>query len=252
MTLPARVLVTRPQPQADAWVRLLRAAGLPALALPLIEIGPAPDPAAVRAMVDGLQPGMLVMFVSPNAVSQFGACLPAGWAWPDGVRAACTGPGTVAALHALGVPPAAVVAPAPGGVLESESLWERLRAEDWLGRRVWIVRGDGGRDWLASTLRQAGADVAFLQAYRRQAPRWTPEQQALAAAALADPVGSCWLLSSSEAIDHLVSLLPQARWHHAWALASHERIAARARQAGFGRVDAVAAGAEGVVQALKA
>lgn len=251
MGVPARVLVTRPQPQADGWVRRLRSAGLPAMALPLIEIGPAPDPLAVQAMAAGLQPGMLVMFVSPNAVSQFGACLPAGWAWPDGVRAACTGPGTVAALHALGVPPAAVVAPAPGAVLESESLWERLRDEDWHGRRVWIVRGDGGRDWLASTLREAGADVAFLQAYQRRAPGWTPEQQALAAAALADPAGSCWLLSSSEAIDHLSTLLPQARWERAWALASHERIAARARQAGFGRVEDVAAGVEAVAQALK-
>jgi uroporphyrinogen-III synthase len=126
-----------------------------------------------------------------------------------------------------------------------------LRDEDWHGRRVWIVRGDGGRDWLAATLREAGADVAFLQAYQRRAPGWTPEQQALAAAALADPAGSCWLLSSSEAIDHLSTLLPQARWERAWALASHERIAARARQAGFGRVEGVAAGVEAVAQALK-
>ena len=47
------------------------------------------------------------------------------------------------------------------------------------------------------------------------------------------------------------ALLPQAHWDRAWALASHERIAARARRAGFGRVEDVAAGAEGVVQALK-
>ena len=249
--MPARVLVTRPQPQADAWVRRLCSAGLTAKALPLIEIGPAPDPVAVRTMAAGLRAGMLVMFVSPNAVNQFAACLPAGWVWPDGVRAACTGPGTMAALQALGVPLAAVVAPAAGAVLESESLWERLRDEDWHGRPVWIVRGDGGRDWLASTLREAGAEVAFVQAYQRRAPDWTPQERALAAEALEDPEGTCWLLSSSEAIDHLAALLPQAHWDRAWALASHERIAARARRAGFGRVEDVAAGAEGVVQALK-
>ena len=249
--MPARVLVTRPQPQADAWVHQLRRAGVPAQALPLIEIGPAPDAQAVRTMAADLLPGMLVMFVSPNAVSRFAACLPSGWVWPEGVRAACTGPGTMAALHALGVPPGAVVAPAPGAVLESESLWERLRQEDWRGRQVWIVRGDGGRDWLAATLREAGADVSFLQAYQRRAPTWTAQQRALAEVALADPAGSCWLLSSSEAIDHLATLLPQACWDRAWALASHERIAARARQAGFGRVEDVAAGAQGVVRVLK-
>jgi uroporphyrinogen-III synthase len=204
---------------------------------------------AVQAMAAGLQPGMLVMFVSPNAVSQFGACLPAGWAWPDGVRAACTGPGTVAALHALGVPPAAVVAPARG------RCWNPSPSGNACAMRTGTDAGCGscgatgarlagrdaargrGRCGLPAGLSATGTglDARAAGAGRRGAGR---------------PAGSCWLLSSSEAIDHL-STLPQARWERAWALASHERIAARARQAGFGRVEDVAAGVEAVAQALK-
>lgn len=246
----ARVLVTRPEPQASDWARRLTAAGLPARAVPLLDIGPAPDPAAVRAMAAALAPGMLVMFVSPNAVRQFFACLPSGWPWPDGVRAGCTGPGTASALAEVAVPAAAVVAPAPGASLDSEALWARLAHEDWAGRTVWIVRGEGGRDWFAGTLCAAGARVHLLQAYARHAPVWNAGQQAEARAAVADPERSCWLLSSTEAIDHLASVLPGADWARAWALASHPRIADRARQAGFGRIGLIAPGIQGVLDAL--
>ena len=34
------------------------------------------------------------------------------------------------------------------------------------GKRVLIVRGDGGREWLAERLREAGADVTLVAAYR--------------------------------------------------------------------------------------
>ena len=33
--------------------------------------------------------------------------------------------------------------------------------------RVLVVRGDGGREWLADQLRARGADVRFVQAYVR-------------------------------------------------------------------------------------
>ncbi|MCA6214948.1 uroporphyrinogen-III synthase [Ideonella sp. B7] len=248
----ARLMVTRPEPQAGDWVRRLSAHGLPAQALPLLAIGPAPDADAVRAMAASLRVGMLVMFVSPNAVQQFLAALPPDWTWPAGVRAGCTGPGTAQALTAAGVPAAAVTAPDLGESLDSEGLWARLKDEDWAGRGVWIVRGDGGRDWFSSTLRAAGAQVHVLQAYVRGTPSWTDGQRAQAEAAVNDPAHSCWLLSSSEAVAHLGLLLPQADWARARALATHPRIVARARQAGFGQVDLIEPGVEGVVRAVGA
>ncbi len=246
----ARLLVTRPEPQAGDWVRRLLAHGLPAQALPLLSIGPAPDADAVRAMAASLRADTLVMFVSPNAVQQFWAALPPGWIWPAGVRAGCTGPGTAQALAAMGVPAAVVTAPAPGDSLDSEGLWARLKDESWAGRGVWVVRGEGGRDWFSSTLQAAGAQVQCLQAYVRGAPTWTDAQRAHAQAAVRDPAHSCWLLSSSEAVGYLAQLLPHADWAPGWALATHPRIVACARRAGFGRVDLIAPGVEGVVRAL--
>ena len=66
-----RLLVTRPQPQADEWVAALRGAGFDAAALPLLDIVPAENPAALRAAAAQLPALTLVVFVSPNAAQRF-------------------------------------------------------------------------------------------------------------------------------------------------------------------------------------
>lgn len=247
------VLVTRPAAQAGAWVQRLREAGFDARALPLLAIDPADgadDRAALQAQWHGLAGRALAMFVSPNAVEGFFGARPDGLPWPDGLRAGATGPGTVEALTRAGVPAAACVAP-DTPPYDSAGLWARLSAEDWTGRSVLVVRGDGGRDEFAQALREAGARVDFVQAYRRSLPRWTDAERALAAAALAAPGRHVWLLSSGEAVGHLARLLPGAAWHEARALASHERIAGRARDAGFGRVALAPPTIGAVVAALR-
>ena len=166
-----RVLVTRPAAQAVEWTRALCASGIDAVALPLIAIGAAPDAGAVRAAWNALGTQRLAVFASPNAAERFFALRPAAAGWPDGVRAASIGPGTSAALLRLGVPAAQLVEPDRGAAqFDSEALWERLAGDDWRGARVLLVRGDGGREWLADTLRARGAEVAAVCAYRRAAP----------------------------------------------------------------------------------
>jgi uroporphyrinogen-III synthase len=49
-----------------------------------------------------------------------------------------------------------------------------------------------------------------------------------------------WLLSSSQAVQNLRQLLPQATWPRALAWVTHERIAQAARTLGFGTVHTVA------------
>lgn len=229
------VLVTRPGRQAVEWVERLRAHGIDARALPLMAIDDLADATSLRAAWRTLHRFSLVMFVSPNAVAAFFAARPADAVWPETLRAGATGPGTVQALVASGVASTLCVAPTVPPY-DSASLWARLRHEPWVGRQVLIVRGDGGRDEFAQSLRDAGATVSFEQAYRRSKPHWSEAEQALAATALAAPKRHLWLLSSSQAIDHLASLLPEARWHDAQALATHPRIAIRAHAAGFGHV----------------
>ena len=234
-----RVLVTRPAAQAAEWTHALRDSGVDAVALPLIAIGPAPDPDAVHAAWDALAGQRLVVFASPNAAERFFALRPAAAGWPAVVRAASIGPGTSATLRRLGVPAAQLVEPdGASRQFDSEALWARLESDDWQGARVLLVRGDGGRPWLADTLRARGAEVTAVAAYRRAAPAFDAAQRALLDAALAAPARHLWFFSSSEAIDNLAAATAgaDAGWPAAAALATHPRIAARARQHGFGRV----------------
>lgn len=252
MPAALRVLVTRPQPQADEWVARLRDAGAQAWALPLIDIGPPDDTAPVLQAWQRLASLALVVFVSPNAVTRFFALRPGTQAWPPATLAGATGPGTSAALRAGGVPEAMLVEPpAQAGRFDSEALWSRLAPRrDWRGAEVLVVRGEEGRDWLADTLQRQGARVSFVAAYRRSPPQLDAAQQALLQQALAEPAAHLWLFSSSEAIGHLEALAPGASWQHARAAATHPRIAARARSAGFGSVHDVPAAPAALLRAL--
>jgi len=240
------VVVVRPRAQALAWADALARAGVPARPLPLIDIRPAPRPHAVAevaaALVEAAAAGErpLAMFVSANAVEGFfaAASLPA---WPTGAIAGATGPGTAAALRAAGVPDAAIAAPpADAPSFDSEALWAVVGTQSWTGRPAWIVRGNGGRDWFADRLREAGARVAKVQSYERAAPVLGAAQRRLLDAVLAEPPHWCWLFSSSEAIDNLDALCPGRDWSAALALATHPRIAERARALGIAEVREVA------------
>ncbi len=251
------VLVVRPRAQALAWVRELGALGVAARALPLIDILPAPEPARVAAVFaqvagSGAQP--VLVFVSPNAVHGFFDAVAAGAgspAWPAHARAAATGPGTVAALRERGVPDDCVVAPpADAAQFDSEALWSRVAAWPWAGRPAWIVRGNGGRDWLGQQLRDAGADVRVIQSYARAAPALGADERTLLDAAREHPARWVWMFSSSEAVENLRALAPAADWRAARALASHPRIAEAVVAAGFGAVAIVAPTAAAVALAL--
>jgi uroporphyrinogen-III synthase len=267
------VIVVRPREQAEAWVAALHELGVSARALPLIDILPAPEPALVATAFariggavgeaasrgdDDARP--LLVFVSPNAVGGFFAAVrlaspgtASSAPWPPGARAAATGPGTVAALRAAGVPKEAIVAPPPTSAqFDSEALWQCISTWAWPGRPVLIVRGNGGRDWLADRLREAGARVDFVQAYARAAPVLDAGECALLESALAEPGHWTWMFSSSEAIDHLRSLAPAADWRQGRALASHPRIAERARALGFEAVSIVSPTPAAVAAALAA
>lgn len=229
--------MTRPAAQAAEWVQALRGLGQEAAALPLLEIGPVADPALVRAAWAALGRCSLVMFVSANAVTHFFALAGDDAVWPSGPRAACVGPGTAQALRLAGVPGAQVLQPpADGGAFDSEALWALLAHEEWSGRRVLVVRGEDGRNWFADTLRERGAEVEFITAYRRLPPQPDAAGQALLLQALAAPAAHLWLFSSSEGVAALGALAPAADWSRSGALATHPRIAQAATRLGFGRV----------------
>ncbi|MEN9545066.1 MAG: hypothetical protein RLZZ598_1899 [Pseudomonadota bacterium] len=250
MSGPSRrlLLVTRPAAQAEPARRALRAVGVEAVALPLIGITPLADLAPVSALWQTLERWQLVIFVSQNAVAHFFAARPAGAVWPAHTLAAGPGPGTAAALRSAGVPNPQIVAPAASGPQDSEALWAALAPRyDWPAARVLLLRGADagvpsvdtgvGREWLAATLGAAGAELRLQAVYRRGPAVLSPHERALLSVALAAPARHVWLFASAEAVEHLRTIaselgtaLPVAPGA---AIATHPRIADRARAAGF-------------------
>ncbi|MDD2728134.1 uroporphyrinogen-III synthase [Malikia sp.] len=253
-----RAVVTRPTGEAQRWVSALQRQGWDALALPLIEIAPAADPRPLRQARARLADYHALMFVSAPAVAQFFAGQPwppatgaedgadAGTATAAGPRCWAPGPATARALLTAGVPADRIDQPDAGAdQYDSESLWRVVGPLVVPGHRLLIVRGQteaaavaatspqgNGRDWLANQCRAHGGSVDWCVAYRRRAPAWTARQREQAQAASRD--GSIWLLSSSEAIEYLRDLLPEADWSRSRALATHPRIAQAAARLGFG------------------
>lgn len=254
MTAP-RVLVTRPAREAAHWVDALNRRGCTAAALPLIAIKPcthAADRQALQQAQARARQGhyRALMFVSGNAVAGFFEQNSASSHNPIdflaiNTRAWAPGPGTASALADCGVPAQCIAHPAVDAAqFDSEALWAEVAPQVQPGDRVLVVRGRSagahqhatgtGRDWLARQIEARGGQVDWVVAYERGAPQLDADQTALADAALAH--GSWWLLSSSEAVEHLATALPGRDWGPARALATHPRIADAARAAGFGTV----------------
>ena len=164
----------------------------------------------------------------------------------DGPRVWATGPGTAKALLRAGVLPEKIDVPPPGATqFDSEALWQIVHSQIRAGDCVLIVRGtdavDGldsgtgtGRDWFARQIAALGAKVEFVVAYQRCVPDFTARERDLARAAANDQ--SVWLFSSAQAVQNLRRAFPELNWSRGRALATHARIAASARDAGFGVV----------------
>jgi len=232
---PARaVLVTRPAGEAaDALCAALHDAGFAPRALPLMQLHALPElTPASRRMAQDLDNYQHVIFISANAV-RFGLdVLENYWPqWPQGLHWYAVGAATAALLARHGID-----ATTPGAAMTSEGLLALPGLAQVAGARVLIVKGAGGRETLARELRARGAAVDELACYARAAPDLAPgELAARLAAWRIDTI----LLSSGEGLENLLALLSPAettKVKRLCVIVPSERVAMRARAAGFARV----------------
>lgn len=222
----ATVVVTRPAGTSAALVRRLRGLGASALSIPGLSLRPSEhDARAVRKA--GFEDWI---FTSPVAV-QFGAHLLPPRRQRAHVRAYAVGEGTARALARHGV-----AATIPHHRSDSEGLLALAELKRLRGRRIALVGAPGGRDLIAPTLRRRGAKVEAIHVYHRVPPRLTRRHfDALAAAR--DPLIT--LVSSGEALTHLVALLPTtelARLRAQILVVSSARLVALARDHAFAQI----------------
>lgn len=162
------ILVTRPAHQAAGLCELIESHNGVALRFPGLEILPPPDPAPAAAVLR--EPMDLLIFVSPNAVTQ-GLRLLAE-ALPSRPVVGAVGKATAHALEAAGWR----VDLLPEHQFDSEGLLALPELRRISGKRVVIVRGEGGRPLLGDTLRERGADLVYAEVYRRVCPDADPSE----------------------------------------------------------------------------
>jgi len=157
------VLVTRPREQADSLCDLIAAAHGRPIRFPTLEILGPSDKHAARSALAAARTARLLVFVSSNAVQYAFPLLPDEL--PVNLEIAAVGQSTAKALEAMGLP--ATLVPER---MDSEGLLALPALEDMHGRSTIILRGNGGRELIAQTLRERGADVLQVEVYRRQLP----------------------------------------------------------------------------------
>jgi uroporphyrinogen-III synthase len=203
-----RIIITRPQPDCSSWVAAMQAQGLPAVALPLIDIAPVPFAWDASVRFDAF------VFVSRSAVEGF--LKVQTLASLQAARCLVTGPGTRAALIQHDLAADRIDSPSlDAAQFDSEALWQAICKRDWMGKRVCVVRGSNylgepeGRSWLADKLTDGGAVIDFVTTYQRRLPVLGDASRD----ALQNPqAGDVWVFSSSQAISHLKLLVPSSDW----------------------------------------
>lgn len=158
------VLVTRPAHQADRLCELVELAHGRPVRFPAMEILGPTDKHATRAQLRSAGEAQLLVFVSANAVQYAFPMLPEQL--PFDIDVAAVGKATARALREVGLDPTLVPER-----MDSEGLLALPALQQVAGKRVLVLRGNGGRELLSETLSERGAQVERVEVYRRVLPQ---------------------------------------------------------------------------------
>jgi uroporphyrinogen-III synthase len=136
---------------------------------------------------------------------------------------------------------------------DSEGLWKTLQHLnwEWPSKKVIIFKGEGGRDWLSKTLKDAGANINLIDVYSRIP--LSAEDASWKQVSAIDLTRSMWLLTSSEAVHHLGKVMQEEFGRAlttAVAICSHINIAHAAKEIGFGKIVQTDAGDDALIKAV--
>jgi uroporphyrinogen-III synthase len=212
------IAITRPADQAKKLAKLIVDAGGTAILFPLIEITPLNDYSQFESVISHIETYDWAIFISSNAV-QNGMPRLLKQGIPSKLQFAAIGPVTAAELQAFGIK----LVLTPKNRFDSESLLALPEMNNVAGKKILLVRGVGGRDILAETLKARGAQVVFAECYQRKNPQTSCD---LLANLYSEKKLHGIVVTSSEAMRHLLDLAGDADWlRNVTLFVNHARIA---------------------------
>lgn len=227
------ILITRPSPAGEQLMQRLIDAGKHAFHAPLIEIATGKELSILENKLNKLSTGDYLFLLSKNAVWY------ANWqlnqlqqSWPDTLFYYGIGQSTAEEFQQL--TGHSIHYPEFGET--SEDLLALSSLQQIENKRVLLLRGNGGRELLATTLRQRGAIVDECECYQRLFIDYVSEEFALK---WKNAQVDTFVVTSGEMLQQLFYLV--AGSEKAWLLNSHlvvvsKRLATIASTLGFKKI----------------
>lgn len=199
-----RIVITRARAQGENFARAIKDLGGEVVEFPTIEILPAPSYGRLDGAIQRLHAYHWIVFTSVNGVEHFWARvrkLGLDHRGFSGIRIAAIGPKTAEAVAALGLK--ADLVPRE---YRAEAMLRELRPEDVRGMKILLPRAAKARDILPKTLREWGAEVDEIEAYRTVAANsHAPQLRQELLASKIDMV----TFTSSSTVSYFAELFPQ-------------------------------------------
>jgi uroporphyrinogen-III synthase len=211
------IVLTRPAARQQGLIDSLASLSLPVLVLPALSIEPLTSNALVRAtstnaisnieqstietstlIASASEPYDLIVFVSRAAVENFPSKMCTNLSHT--LLAAVGGQTAQAIRQRFGVT-VNLVYPFASCQQDSEALWQLLIPHLSHIKRVLIVRGEWGREWLRERLLENGCEVDCLATYSRKPCMWSGEQTQALFDAWQNQTPLIWLFTSVESVD---------------------------------------------------
>ena len=238
------IAITRPINQAKKLAALIEQAGGTPILFPLIAITPLNDYNQFEAVISEIETYDWAIFISSNAV-QNGMPRLVKTGIPSTLQFAAIGPVTATELQSFGVKDVLI----PNDRFDSESLLALDEMHAVSNKKILIVRGVGGRDVLAETLKARGAQVTFAECYQRINPQTNCD---LLANLYREKKLHGIVITSSEAMRHLLDLAGDADWlKHVTLFVNHARITELQLQMGLKALVADVLGDEAMLEKLE-
>lgn len=195
------ILITRAREQSAEFSTLLQSLGATVIEFPTIQIAPPRDWGPLDRAIAEMEGYDWLIFTSANGVLYFWQRLLARGktTLPSSIKVCAIGPATAQRLRERGIHvdfvPKAYVA---------EAILEGFKGNDLEGKRVLLARARVARDVLPQGLKQRGAKVDVVEAYRTLKPRGGAQR-------LRELLGRGGIdvltFTSSSTVSHFVALL---------------------------------------------
>jgi len=221
------ILITRPTGREQHLRQIIEQAGGAVIHYPVFSIEP-PQELEIEQLItlrDQLHKFTMAIFISPTAVEQSQIYFPA---LPEHFTIVSIGSKTTEALEQQNI---IVDIEAPAHDTESLLQMNAFQMPELHGQRIIIFRGTGGRALLGDTLIRRGAQVRYVETYRRKISPHPPltEQQITKLDAIT--------ISSNEGLDNLITLMEDPSLLIGIPLiVPGQRAAILARQHGFNTI----------------